>query len=374
MKRYYLLCQLLLACVALSCSLSAYAQFTIVPADALQFVSSSFEKGYLRQSLPVFDKRKFCQVPSGGQTWDKARCENVALLCKSSTNTVNGACPTSAIRDGAISGPAGSVTDIVLRFTEQRSRVSTDVTLHGYRLLTGGTTQPLNKVGGGGDGTSAFYVELPLTSLPQLPFGGIWKAMLKTNMYMWEDRKTYTWDADITLKIADSRNMQIYMPQLTGNTPTVDLHLQARSTAGGDTMVDGHAHIAACLYDGYNSNSTKFTLTASNPDGADFQVKSLSDAPKAGNAGTVAYQVKVNAPGSDGPASLVLQPNNPMEFFIPTTTQVQLVQLPNITGSVLCVPWGIDLDTSAFKQSEKIAGRYSGKLNILFSPSTNQSP
>lgn len=373
MNHYFRIRQFFLACVVLLSAMSAQAQFSTPPRESIQNVNESFEKGFRIQPIAVFNNSRLCTVPTGGTTANKQRCENVALLCNSSSDTSNGACPTSAVWNKGISGASGAVTDIVLRFTEERSQATIDMTLHGYRKLGAGM-QALNYVGGsGGNGSSAFYLEIPLTSLTKIPFGGVWKAALKTNAYMWEDRKNYSWDANITLKVADSRNMQIYLPQLTGNTPTVDLHLQARSGVGADATISGHAHIAACLYDGYNSNSTRFSMTASNPDGADFLVKSNGN-PDTGSRNKISYAVLVSTPGSSEAGSLALQPGVAKDFFIPTSTPVQLVQLPDITGTVLCVPWGIDLNTEAFRQADKLAGAYSGKLNVTFSPSTNQLP
>ncbi len=300
----------------------------------------------------------------------------MVLLCRGQKYTTYGSCANAPVENSSVSGLPGYpfITEITLQFTEQRSMATRDVKLYGYKKQSGGYTAMENWSNVVHGGSSSFYIGADITNLNQFPFGGIWKANLRTYLYSVSDRKLFEWNANITLKITDSRNMQIYLPQLTGNTPTVDLNLQSRSGIGANAMVSGNAHIDTCLYDGFNSNSTRFTLTASNPEGSEFLVKNQISDPKAPKRNKISYQVLVTNPGSNGAGTLPLQPGEPKEFSVPDSTAVKLVQLPNITGSVMCVPWGIDLKTEMFRQSEKLAGTYNGKLNITFSPSTNQLP
>ena len=375
MNRCYYICQSLLACLLLLSALPLQAQFTIAPRNVKEYVNTSVEKGY-GEVLPIFDKIKACQASPDQSDEIKKRCENIVLLCRGHNFTTYGSCANAPVENNSLWGSPTypAITEITLQFIEQRSKASRDIKLYGYRNQGGGYTPTQNWSNTLHNGYSSFFVGMGIAEMNQFPFGGVWKGTLRMHLYSINDRKLFEWNADITINVTDSKNMQIYLPQLTGNTPTVDLNLQARSGIGANAIVSGNAHIDTCLYDGFNSNSTRFTLTASNPDGNAFLVKNQITDPKAPNRNKISYQVLVTNPGSSGAGTLPLQPGQAKEFAVPDTTPVKLVQLPNIAGSVMCVPWGIDLKTEMFKQSEKLAGTYNGKLNITFSPSTNQLP
>lgn len=367
--------QVLLACLLVFYATQVHAQFAVLPSAQTTYPSASFDKWALKP-LAVFDEIRACSANLNATEAEQLRCQNLVLLCRGSKFTTMGSCANAPVQNNSLWGvPVNNGgTDITLQFTEQRSGVTRDIKLLGYKRIAGAYMALQNWSTTLHAGASRFYVGILIDELNKFPFGGVWKAGLKMHLYDMKDRGLYEWNADITLNITDSHNMQIYLPQLTGNTPTVDLNLQHRSGIGASAQVSGSAHIDACLYDGFNSNSKRFTLTASNPEGSDFVVKNQRSDPKAPNRNKISYQVLASTPGSNSAGTLPMQPGVPKEFTIPTDVNVTAVQLPNIVGSVLCVPWGIELKTEMFKQSDKLAGNYNGKLNIIFSPSTNQLP
>ncbi|WP_340138573.1 CfaE/CblD family pilus tip adhesin [Pantoea ananatis] len=47
--------------------------------------------------------------------------------------------------------------------------------------------------------------------------------------------------------------------------------------------------------------------------------------------------------------------------------------LPGVPGTSLCVPAPLTLTTPRFKLSDKSSGQYSGKLRIVYTPTTQTS-
>ena len=373
--RIYRLYYAVLGALLLLCSPQGHAQFSVLPSAQTVYPSASFDR-WATTALPVFDEIRACTAGANATEKNRLRCQNLVLLCRGSKLTTMGSCANAPVENNTLwSAPVNNGgTEISLQFTEQRSGVTRDIKLLGYKRIAGAYMALQNwssKLHAGG---SSFYVGIDIAELNRFPYGGIWKAGLKMHLYDRSDRRLYEWNADITINISDSQNMQIYLPQLSGNTPTVDLNLQRRSGTGASAMVSGNAHIDTCLYDGYNSNSKRFTLTASNPEGSDFIVKNQGRDAKAPNRGKISYQVLASTPGSSGVGTLPMHPGVAKEFTLPANVNVTAVQLPNIVGSVLCVPWGIELKTETFRLADKLAGTYHGKLNITFSPSTNQLP
>ncbi|MGN4077975.1 CfaE/CblD family pilus tip adhesin, partial [Burkholderia gladioli] len=181
-------------------------------------------------------------------------------VCHSDSDDTFGACETTPQWGGA-----GS-SFVKLRFTETRSGETRTLEVSGTRLLEGSSNaRPLHGSSSFGEtsvGSVSIDVRIPPSELKKLPVGGVWKAHLKLKQVLWgteQINKLADTNAEITLHVTDSKNIQIYLPQHTTTTPTVDLGLSQPN--GRDSRTTGHRSIDMCLYDGFGSNSSWFDVT-----------------------------------------------------------------------------------------------------------------
>ncbi|MCY0387241.1 CfaE/CblD family pilus tip adhesin [Robbsia sp. Bb-Pol-6] len=323
----------------------------------------------------------------GGSEEDKSRY--TGMVCGSDTSPTFGACDTNPGAFGEKAEPGQ--TPLKLTFTEQRSGALAVVNLNLYRRYVSeasssqcssdGMDTKINVIGDCSldSGDTKYYLSLA-DAASALPYGGIWTATLQLHQYKFVQRKLVwiQWDTlFLRIKMTDVKNMQMYLPNMSSAKPTVDLRLVASPFAKPDATESGDATIESCLYDGYNSDSTKFTLTAINPDAndGDFFVTARNPGNLgAGDRSKITYQVFASSPGDPSAPELPLASGAAHDFTVSPGAQVRQVALPGVTGPVVCVPWSLHLHTPAFKQKDKQAGYYDGKLKVLFSPSTNQAP
>jgi hypothetical protein len=312
------------------------------------------------------------------------------FVCDSSTDPTFGACDDHMNPDHA---PHPGTTTIKTVFTEARTGAQAVVDLKAFRLVRTIVFPPwcperdepllLNAAT---DATCGYFshsvqVDLSLADTQNLPpYGGIWTAHVHLKSYLldrvkWKYIYSRTYDVAIKLNMTDSGNIQMYLPNLSGSKPSVDLRLVADPFAKPDAVERGDATIESCLYDGYNSNSTQFTLTATDPnsDSGKFFVRSVQSSLKSNDeAGKIEYQVSASTPGESASPNVSFISGKARTFSISPNAPVRLVVLPNIAHSVACIPWTVHLHTITFKQKDKRPGHYSGTLQVLFSPSTEQ--
>ncbi|WP_434651161.1 CfaE/CblD family pilus tip adhesin [Pseudomonas sp. D1-2] len=309
------------------------------------------------------------------------------FVCQSNTDPATGQCHTSSY------GRLGT-TDIPLRFTERRSRLSYVLVVKGYLQRK----YPLSACDGVMDGrqfvlttTSPTYCNedednrrqrsegtattlwIPGSELAKLPSGGIWtaKMILKLKMYH-SHQNPYTFTVDFKLDVTDRDNMQIYLPAYGMSTPQVDLNLRTRplSTAPGG-FVSGRSVVDACLYDGYNANSQSYEIrvTGTNPvpgmEGR-FFVRHTSGG--RGERDRIEYKVRTRTANLGETQHVSGQP---VTFSGINDADIRTVKLPNVPFPVVCTPWPITLDTPAFNQIDKNTGQYRGELKLEFTPSTS---
>ncbi|WP_434560383.1 CfaE/CblD family pilus tip adhesin [Pseudomonas sp. R1-6] len=358
----------------------------VVPSDHYQSVVLNFDR-----SAPPADHYLWNRMVHG---WSEqhipgAGYTNMHFVCLSSTDPATGQCHTSSF------GRLGT-TEIPLRFTERRSRLTHVLVVKGYLQRR----YPLNLCGGVWDGrqfvlttTSPVYCNededdltqrsegtattmwVPQSEFAKLPTGGIWtaKMILKLKRYNSQPiSAANTFTVDFKLDVTDQNNMQIYLPAYGVSTPQVDLNLRTRplSTAPGG-IVSGRSVVDACLYDGYNANSQSYEIrvTGTNPvpgmEGR-FFVRHTSSG--SGERDRIEYKVRTRTANLGETQHVSGQP---VSFNGINNAEIRAVKLPNVPYPVVCTPWPITLDTPPFNQIDKNSGQYRGELKLEFTPSTS---
>ncbi|VVD76397.1 CfaE/CblD family pilus tip adhesin [Pandoraea fibrosis] len=284
-------------------------------------------------------------------------------VCHSDTDDQYGACATK----GAWKTPAGPT--VKLRFTEVGSRATYSLELAAFKN-TGAELQALH--GAMSTREVAWVkidVRIPPSELKKLPSGGIWKAHLKLKQMQWETYKQVAkTEAEITLHVTDTKNVQIFLPEHNTTTPTVDLGLTGQVSRDGRTT--GHRNIDMCLYDGFGSHSSWFDVTVKDDLPASQRVPGSFSVVRDGTSGQstqerIDYGVTYLHNGQRNAL------NNGETVRLPggNSAEVRSVYLPNILVPVTCKPMPLMLETPEFNAKEKRAGSYTGKLKIIFSPS-----
>lgn len=157
----------------------------------------------------------------------------------------------------------------------------------------------------------------------------------------------------------------------------VNLNLNAAGSAAMSTA-SGHNSIDMCLYDGSNSTSNRISLLfqdegASAPGRPDGQFSVYRDgADKSSQGNRIDYAVSVINPTTGAPQAV----QNGSEIIWTNTNArniLRKVVLPGVPGTSLCVPAPLTLTTPRFKLSDKSSGQYSGKLRIVYTPTTQTS-
>lgn len=259
--------------------------------------------------------------------------------------------------------------DFKLRFTEAKSGATRtlDVLAKKTRL---GLESSLNGPRGGKDPAEVrIDVRISSSELRKLPAGGIWKAHLKLKQMTWGLMESVAdTNAEITLHVTDTKNVQIYLPEHSTTTPTVDLGLTGQVSRGGRTA--GRRNIDMCLYDGFGSNSSWFDVTVKDDLSVRQRVAGNFSVVRDGTSGQaprerVDYGVSYLHNGQRQP----LNNGETVRLLGGGYAEVRLVFLPNIPVPVMCKPMPLTLETPEFNVKDKDAGSYSGKLRIIFSPS-----
>ena len=328
-------------------------------------------------------------VPSSLQIWgnlsggsdDTAEDKWVrnTLVCQSTSDPTFGACNRTA----PIWWQSGLSSDanITLKFTRDGASTSVNLTVVGLHNAVGGYcgSFPASSAFGCSPATStAFTYTISQSELSKLTTPGVWRATLKQDLWQWASPYLNTWASNIVLTVTDLNNQQVYFPAFPYSTPRVDLNLNNRPGTSKNTAASGTASLDMCLYDGSNSSSNRVNMLFSDEGaGATGRAAGLfsvyrTGADKTQAANRIDYQVSVINP-TTGAAQAI---SNGTEITWTNTNQRNIqrqVVLPGVPGVSLCVPAPIRLITPAFNLADKAAGRYTGKLTIIYTPSTQSN-
>ncbi|MGK0738240.1 CfaE/CblD family pilus tip adhesin [Yokenella regensburgei] len=310
---------------------------------------------------------------------------NNTVACKSSSDSVTGACPT-----GRNTSTGTTPTPIKLRFTEKRSALTVDLTLQGYRVayikndshcanhmtaqFTLSNFANVTCAGVYRD-TSDLYVYVPAAELAKLPVGGLWTAHLKLVSYWGGGPNSSTaWNADITLNVTDPSHVDIYFPEFGTASPRVDLDLHPHGSPNENPWAADTVSLDMCLYDGYNANSTQYDVLLHDEQKAhdgrsdgDFSIYRVGgDASQTRDR--VDYHVRMYNPENDSMLDVVN--NQQLTWTQVNQGRVRPVRLPAIPTPVLCSPTPLKLSVAKFSIADKNAGYYQGTLTVVFTPTT----
>lgn len=295
----------------------------------------------------------------------------IHLTCRSASDAAQGRCPTA---DNGANG-AGS-TDIVLRFTERRSGMRTDLIVSGSMQrafvdrscaldMWDNVSRPLSTSYGvacvgkrpGGTGASLSIAASELSRL----VAGRWDATLLLDLRTdprGAPQATYEFHFELT--ITDRDAVAIYFPAFDMVTPHVGLNLQYDPIA---RTVGGRATLDMCLYDGLGSQSDFLGVT----------VRDMRAGPAPGRGYAVWHQE-----GGTDPTRRVdytvtldyggarLRMTNGTEQLLTgiDSARLRLVMLPGMTQPVYCVPTPLSLETPRVPISSKRPGYYEGELQV----------
>lgn len=351
------------------------------PANRSDSVEATRDRGE-----PLGDILVFNGASGGYDTSDAAKWGRNSWTCKSASDTTSGACPTEPVWSGG-----GASTPIRLSFTDETTGATAVLNLEGKNAYTRHVDCDGNQISEIQSNTHvamhqaqsatfcgarlwdgrALYVRIPAAELGKLPSGGVWAANLQLDLRLWGKGSLPTiasFRAAIKLKVTDRNNVQIYLPAFTGSTPTIDLRL--RKLPNG-SRISGTSTIDMCLYDGYNSQSAWFDVSAS--DGllidrrASGSYSVLLDADK---SGAYASRIDYNANLTFGGKKIDLPNNEVIRLPSVNNSEGRMVTLPGIPVPVVCTPTPLTLETPEVQSAFKRPGRYSNKLTITFSPSS----
>lgn len=354
------------------------------PAGRTDTVQATRDRG-----APVGDVIIFDRASGGYDLDDPPKWGRNSWTCESLTDTATGACPTEPVW-----APAGTSTDINLSFKEEKTGATAVLTLKGssapqIHRVCSGAIAPGGYIGARGPIEKAaviflgncpahvyfdgrvLFVRIPAAELKKLPSGGTWKANLQLNLRLWTSSTApvlAVFRAEIKLDVTDKGNIQIYLPEFATATPVVDLKLRALPNG---SRLSGTSNVDLCLYDGYNSQSTWFDISASDGLTVDRRDKGqysvLLDTDKSGNyESRIDYALNLTYAGK----KIALPNNEKVRLQGVNNSAGRLVSLPGISMPVVCTPTPLTLDTPEFQSVWKRPGKYSNKLTITFTPSS----
>lgn len=298
-----------------------------------------------------------------------------AYTCRSETDPVNGACATRAMDLGSRNEPE----TIMLRFTEQKSHLETDVRLAGIRCFgTGeaGMTDCLknqltlnNTHTASGEYTASalkleFFRNMALSDL--FPAGGIWTAHLILDFRDSQQVLLSTYNIRVTLRLTDKNNIQVWLPQFGTANPVLDLNVRPEST--GNSRYEGGAVIDLCLYDGFNTNSSSIQVSLSDDVGKKTGTRYFELPGRDDPTASVFYSVMFSFGGESSGRTMTNGENwnvNTAGLAV-NRERIQSVGLPDIPAPVLCWPASLRLMLASFPDYK--AGAYEGHLTVTFTP------
>lgn len=330
-----------------------------------------YDRMAVPSSLTIWDNLSGGRDDTDGPKWARN-----TLVCKSSSDSSFGAC----VRTTPIWLGTSTDSNITLKFILDGASTSVDLTLTGKRVRHNcESTPPSSAVSCPGLVQVEFTYAISQSELSKLTTPGVWRATLKQDLWQWEPLQYLnTWTASIVLTVTDLNNQQVYFPAFPYSTPRVDLNLNNRPGTSKNTAASGSASLDMCLYDGSNSSSNRVNMLFSDEGaGATGRTAGLfsvyrTGADKTQAANRIDYRVSVINP-TTGAAQAI---SNGTEITWTGTNRRNIqrqVVLPGVPGASLCVPAPVRLVTPAFNLADKTAGHYTGKLTIIYTPSTQSN-
>lgn len=183
-----------------------------------------------------------------------------------------------------------------------------------------------------------------------------------------------SWVATITLTFTETGKQEIFFPEFGTGQPIIDLgSYSLASPPTGSVNKD----LDMCLYDGNNSSASQINLLFSDEGKA-------APGRSAGAFSIYNPNGKTDAANRIDYTLSIVDPKTGMLSPIKNGTQIQWtgvsanegkvktrsVSIPGIPGVVQCVPAPLTFTMPKFLLSSKEKGKYSGKLNIIYSTGT----
>ncbi len=358
-------------------------------------LSVKMDKASLPPSIVIFNN-EFAGKSKRSNTANSSLfryARNNTLTCLSKTDTSQGACPVNPYWGNGIEGPL-TWGNLILRFTQQETGRTVDLTLDGIRKRPPKADVSLwNATSNFGENPITMSISIPRSELTKLSPGKPWKAHLSMNLTQWISQcsgfgsygnpsigcpgSTFvTWNADISIKVTDYGTQKIYFPEYSASNPLIDLGLNIVGKLSSATA-NAAKNIDMCLYDGNNSDSSQISLlfrdegkTAVGRKEGDFSIYSLNGGTDTSNR--MDYNISIVNPKTGAPQRVI----NGQEIIWTGVSasqgnvKVRLVKLPGVSGLVQCVPAPLTLSIPQFRVSSKSPGRYLGRLSIIYTPTT----
>ncbi|SAG82475.1 Alpha-fimbriae tip adhesin [Enterobacter hormaechei] len=348
------------------CCLVSLPGLAELPTSSTTTVTKTMDTSSLPSTLYIWN-----EVTVGSRSGVSS--ENVSMVCKSSSDSTNGACKTYPVWIDGSSG-AGSIT---LVFTQERTGATKVLTVKGTRYNGSSTgRQPWTGVSSAARIAPKFTYAIAQSELSSLT-DGVWRATLMMDYYTYTiadvvTKLSTTWTADITLTVTTDRAQQVYFPAFTSTDATIDLRIRSFFSKSAS----GSASLDMCLYDGANAAGKTIILSLSDARGSPsdrtsglFSVYrtggSVADA-----ADRIDFAISVTNPVTN--AAQTLKNGESITWTAPDGGfKGRLVTLPNYTTSVYCVPAPLTFTTPTFKPLAKHSGDYTGTVTVTYTPSTS---
>jgi hypothetical protein len=363
---------------------------TLTPSGRNTSVAVTFDRMSVPAQLPIWTNEN-----GGYDTNDAPKWGRNTLVCQSRTSNQYGACPTFPVWLEATPAPY----PVPVTFTESTTKQTLVLNIYLTKrrslnnVVVASNLVPLNAFGGAvtprGDGAD-YSAYLPSAELSKFPSAGTWSATLKMSLMQWpatctgnsqnvsvgctNATKLADWIATLAFNVTDYGNQQIYLPEFGNAAANVDLGLKIFPGGRGTTNVTGSRSLDMCLYDGNNSDSNRVSLIFQDEgSAAPSRATGLFSVYRKGGDKNLAqdrldYSVEVVNPLTKG--RQVVQNGSEIVWSGTNKGILRRVVLPGQRNSVLCVPAPMELVTPSFTLSSKTAGRYSGTLRIIYSPTT----
>lgn len=335
------------------------------PADYNIVVNQSFDLGSAPTITLWSDK-------SGGyDTSDPSRWGRNSVVCFSQTDTVNGACPVSS---GWL--PPDSQRYVSLMFTLKGTNNRVNITGESATNFCGYNFPSTSGATCGGS-EKFFTFVIRSNELKKLSTPGVWTATLKQRLMQWAPQQQLAvWQADITLQVSDVTKQTIYFPAFPSGNAAVNLNLNNRPGARNNTTVSGNSNLDMCLYDGGLTADNIVLIFQDEGKPAPGRIAGQFSVYRDGGnpaqpADRLDYVVQVLNPGTGSREEVSNGTQNNWANINARNAQRQVV-LAGIPGISLCVPAPVTLITPSFILADKTAGRYSGKLRVIYTPRTSR--
>ncbi|WP_112289000.1 CfaE/CblD family pilus tip adhesin [Rahnella sp. AN3-3W3] len=360
-----LICMLLLMSAQLVIPSFTYAA-AVEPTGRDTTVSTSYDLSSSPSNFNIWTHETGGYNPDNPGLWGRNNWR-----CLSNTSPSTGQCKSGEAKSSQGDWGTAGTTTIPTLFTEKRTGLQAVINLEGYHIGNGGKILVTSADNAGAGSEQFLNIYITAAELKKIPVGGIWEGTLALDLWQWSPgKKLASWTGHITLHVTDNNNQQIYLPEFGEAAPRVDLNMRPLpGTGGNQTQMNGAATIDMCLYDGYGSNSTSFTLKFDDQQQGTIQSNNgyfsiYSDHGDVNlDSGRIDYYVKMQGP--DGKYTSVIRGE---DLVIPDiqTARVRPVHLPGIPQAVLCVPAPLQLSTKTMDINSKQAGHYTGHLIVNF--------